>query len=53
MRHHMTRVDGPRPPDVTNGLSDRALAVATNVALAFCLACIAVGVVTLYLHGPF
>jgi hypothetical protein len=53
MRHLMVRVDRARSPDVTGGLRDRAFSLAANTALAFCLACIAIGVVTLYLYGPF
>lgn len=53
MLHLMSRVGVPGRPDPKPAISDRTLAIATYAALAFCLACIAAGLIGLHMHGRF
>jgi hypothetical protein len=52
MNHRGTRVDDTCPWDVAGRFGDRGLGIAAHGALAFCLACIAIGLLALYFHGP-
>ena len=57
MRHEKFPADAPRRSGPNSGpsdaVSDRALAIASYVALVFCIACLAVGLLKLRTHGVF
>jgi hypothetical protein len=53
MRQHTLSGDGPSSSRIDAGISNRGLVLATNAAIALCLALIGAGVLGLAVHGWF